>query len=231
MRPWNRRSCSASRHAEPVLDQDDPGADEHPLELRAGAVELLDLLRRREAHHPLDAGAVVPAAVEQDHLAGGGQVRDVALEVPLGPLALGGRGQRDDPRDPRAEAHRDRLDRAALPGGVAALEDDDDLEAARLHPLLELGELDLERRQLRVVDLALELRPGRMAGPRRRRARRRPSAPVASLVVPLALGHRRVSSRLRTRRGRRPSLLVRGRPRVDCRDCNGGPRLRERTRP
>ena len=42
--------------------------------------ELLDLFRRGEAHHPLDAGAVVPGAVEQHDFAGGRQVRHVALE-------------------------------------------------------------------------------------------------------------------------------------------------------
>jgi hypothetical protein len=47
------------------------------------------LLLGAEAHHPLDAGAVVPGAVEQHDLAAGGQVRHVALEVPLGLLALG----------------------------------------------------------------------------------------------------------------------------------------------
>ena len=60
---------------EPVLHEDDPRAHEHPLELRARAHELLVLLVGAEAHDALDAGAVVPAAVEQDHLAGGGQMR------------------------------------------------------------------------------------------------------------------------------------------------------------
>src|SRR6266481_6372800 len=39
---------------------------------------------RAESHHPLDAGAVVPAAVEQDDFSAGGKMRHVALEVPLG---------------------------------------------------------------------------------------------------------------------------------------------------
>ena len=83
MRAWKRRSCSVVADGEPVLDEHDAGANEHPLELRAGAQELLVLVVGAEAHHALDAGAVVPAAVEQDDLAGGRQVRDVALEVPL----------------------------------------------------------------------------------------------------------------------------------------------------
>ncbi len=79
---------------EPVLDEPDARAHQHALELRARAEELLVPLLAAEAHHPLDAGAVVPAAVEQHDLAGGGQVRHVALEVPLRALALVGRRQR-----------------------------------------------------------------------------------------------------------------------------------------
>ena len=68
---------------EPVLDQDDARAHQHPFELGNGTEELLVLLVGAKAHHPLDAGAVVPAAVEQDDFAAGGQMRHVALEVPL----------------------------------------------------------------------------------------------------------------------------------------------------
>src|SRR5438093_4324243 len=75
---------------EPVLDEHDPRAHEHALELRARAHELVVLLVGAEAHHPLDAGPVVPAAVEQHHLARRRQVLNVALEVPLRALFLGG---------------------------------------------------------------------------------------------------------------------------------------------
>ena len=50
-----------------------------------------------EAHHPFDAGAVVPGPVEQHDLPGRRQVGDVALEVPLALLGLGRLGQRHDP--------------------------------------------------------------------------------------------------------------------------------------
>ena len=86
---------------EPVLDQDDARADQHPLELRAGAQELLVLLVGAEAHHALHAGAVVPTAVEQHHLARRGQLRHVALEVPLRLLALGRRAQGHHATDAR----------------------------------------------------------------------------------------------------------------------------------
>ena len=76
------------------------------LEQRAEAQELFVLVVGAVAHHVLDAGAVVPAAVEQHDLAGGGQMRDVALEVPLRALALAGRGDRDDAAGTRVEVAR-----------------------------------------------------------------------------------------------------------------------------
>ena len=116
-----------------------------------------DLLLGAEAHHPLDAGAVVPAAVEDHDLAGGRQVRQVALDVHLRLLALGRRGQRDDAEHARADALGDRLDRAALAGAVAPLEDDADLQALVHDPLLQLDELDMQPGQLALVVLAFQL--------------------------------------------------------------------------
>ena len=94
----------------------------------------LRLLLGAEAHHALDAGAVVPAAVEDHDLAGRRQVRDVALDVHLRLLALGRRRQRDDAEHARADALGDRLDRAALAGAVAAFEHDADLQSLVLAP-------------------------------------------------------------------------------------------------
>ena len=63
-----------------------------------------------------------------------GQVLDVALEVPPGALPLGRRRERDDPRLARVEVLGDPLDRRALAGGVAPLEDEDDpLPSRRTH--------------------------------------------------------------------------------------------------
>ena len=121
--------------------------------------EPLGLLLGAEAHDPLDAGAVVPAAVEDDDLPGGREVGDVALDVHLRLLALGGRGEGDDAERPGAHPLGDRLDGAALAGGVAALEDDADLGARRLHPLLERDDLAVQLAELALVLLALHLRP------------------------------------------------------------------------
>jgi hypothetical protein len=109
-----------------------------------------------EAHDALDAGAIVPGAVEQHHFAGGRQVRHVALEIPLMALALGRAGQRDDAADARIEPLGDALDGAALAGRVAAFEQHDDLELLVLHPVLQAHEFMLQAEQLAEIDLAVE---------------------------------------------------------------------------
>src|SRR5262249_2026246 len=119
-------------------------------------------------HHALDARAVVPAAVEDHDLARSRQVGHVTLQVDLGFLTLRRRGQRDHPEHARAHALGDRLDRAALPRAVAALEHDADLEALALHPLLELHQFHVEVLQSRLVVLATErliVRHGGAGGP------------------------------------------------------------------
>src|SRR5277367_2501150 len=88
-----------------------------------------------EAHDVLDAGPVIPAAVEQHDLASGWQVADVSLEVPVGPLALRWRGQSSDPGYPRVEVLRHALDRAALSGRIPALEYHDEPGALSPDPL------------------------------------------------------------------------------------------------
>ena len=62
----------------------------------------------------------------------------VPLEVPLPALALGGRGEGDDAGGPGVEVLGEAVDRAALPGGVAALEHDDVPDAVVLAPVLQL---------------------------------------------------------------------------------------------
>ena len=141
------------------------------LEMRDLLQEALGGLLGAVAHDALDAGAVVPAAVEDQDLAGGGQLLDVALHVDLGLLPVGGRRQRDDAEDPRADPLGQPLDHAALAGGVAALEDDDDAGAGLLHPGLQVGDLDLQAGEFLLVGLVAGLlRLGR--GGRCRRLRR-----------------------------------------------------------
>ncbi len=91
-----------------------------------------------------DAGAVVPTAVEQDDFSWRRQVSDVALKIPLATLALCGRAERHDAADARVQALGDALDDAALPGGVAALEDDHDTQALQANQFLQLDQLELQ---------------------------------------------------------------------------------------
>lgn len=74
-----------------------------------------------EAHDALYAGTVVPTSIEQNQFSGCGQVRDVALDIPLCFLALGRCAQGDDAANARIEALGDRLDCYALAGGGAPL--------------------------------------------------------------------------------------------------------------
>ena len=122
-----------------------PRADQHPLELRRLPHELQVLRPAAEPHHPLDAGPVVPGPVEQHDLAGRRQVRDVALEVPLGRLPLARLLQRHHPGAARVEVLHEPLDGAALAGGVAPLEQDHQPLARLLDPVLQLQQLDLQQ--------------------------------------------------------------------------------------
>ena len=107
----------------------------------------------------LDAGPVVPAAIEQNPLARGGQLGHVALEIPLRLLALRRNAEGADTGDPGVEGLGDPLDNSAFAGGVSALEEADDLQPARPDPLLQLHELDLQANQFRLVELGVQLGP------------------------------------------------------------------------
>src|SRR4030095_1158288 len=99
---------------------------------------------RAEAHDVLDARAVVPAPVEDDDLAGGGEVLHVALHVHLALLAIRWRRQRDDPEDSWAGALGQRADRAPLARAVTPLEQDDDAKLLFFDPVLEPAEPHLQ---------------------------------------------------------------------------------------
>src|SRR5262249_19883997 len=127
----------------PIFDENDAGAHEHPFELRYRAQELLALLLRAKPHDPFDAGAIVPAAVEQNDLARSRQMRNIALEIPLRSLALVGCWKRGHSANAWIEPLGDALDNAALARRVAALENNDDLEALRDDPILQPDQLTL----------------------------------------------------------------------------------------
>src|SRR5690606_17074439 len=103
---------------EPVLVKPDAGPYEHPLELGRLPHEFEVLARGAEAHHPLHPGAVVPAAVVEDHFTRRRQMGDVALEEPLALLDVRGLGQRADTGVARIQMLHEALDRAALAGRI-----------------------------------------------------------------------------------------------------------------
>jgi hypothetical protein len=123
----------------------DPVLDEQALDVGDLLHEPLVLGRDAEPHHPFHPGAGIPGPIEQHNLAGGGQVGEVALEVPLGALALARLLQRHHPGPAWVQVLGEPLDRAPLAGGVAALEHDNQPLAGGLEPVLELQQLDLQQ--------------------------------------------------------------------------------------
>ncbi len=156
---------------EPELDERDAVPGQHALELGDLTEKLHGLFGAAEAHYPLDTCPVVPGSVEKDDFTRSGQVSDVALQVPLGLLAVGRFLQGDHARPARVEVLGEALDRAALAGRVPAFEQDHQPQARGLHVPLQLEQLDLERalrlpvllaRQALVVGIVLA--PGLDAG-------------------------------------------------------------------
>ena len=97
-----------------------------------------------EAHHIFDAGPIVPAAVEDHDFARGREMGDVALQVELRLLAIGGSGEGDDAKNARTDLFSECFYGPALAGGVASLEHDDDAQALLLDPILKRAEAELQ---------------------------------------------------------------------------------------
>src|SRR4030095_12520044 len=147
-------------YLQPDLDEPETGMDDVALEDRAVLEEIPVLLFRAEAHHILDAGAVVPGAIEDDDLAGRGKVLEIALDVQLGLLPVGGNGKRRQAEDPWADALGERLEVAPLARRVTSLDDDDHPRPCLDYVLLKDAELSLEPPQLLLVLSGLQFRGG-----------------------------------------------------------------------
>src|SRR4029453_4086081 len=91
------------------------------------------------------------------------ELREIALEVDLALLALRGGGQGDGAKHARADAFGDALDHTPFAGGIATLEQNNDLGPGVLDPELQLDEFSLQALQLLLVGLAVEAF-GRRAG-------------------------------------------------------------------
>ena len=70
----------------PVFDQLNARTDEHSLKFGNGAEEFLVFFVGAKPHDPLDTRPIVPTAIKQHDFAGRRKMRDIALEIPLGPL-------------------------------------------------------------------------------------------------------------------------------------------------
>ncbi len=140
---------------QPEFDQHDAGIGNVFFDLRTNLEEALHLLGADKSHDVFNAGAIVPAAVENHDFARRRKMLDVALQKHLRLFAIGGRRQRHHPEDARADAFGDGLDRAALAGRVATFKHDDDPCSLGLGPVLHVAKLDLKLAQLLFVGLAL----------------------------------------------------------------------------
>ncbi len=106
----------------------------------------------------LDAGSVVPASIQDDDLAGSGQLRDVALEVPAGEFAVGRLPERHDSRVSWAPVRDDVLDDVVLASSIPSFDEQQHLLATCDHMALKLDEFDLQQAHLGLV-LAIGDRP------------------------------------------------------------------------
>ncbi|MCP1750943.1 hypothetical protein M2226_001983 [Bradyrhizobium elkanii] len=91
-----------------------------------------------------DTGAIVPAAVEEDHFLRRGKIGHVPLEIPRRAIMVGWLSERYDAGLARAQMLDDTLDRAVLSGGIPALEDNQNPVAVFDDVSLDLDELDLQ---------------------------------------------------------------------------------------
>ena len=140
-------------YREPVLDEIDARAHEHLLKKRARPQKFLVFLIAAKTHYPLDARAVVPAAVEQDDLSRGGQLLDIALKVPLASFTLGGGAQGDNAANAWVQAFGNAPYHTTLAGSIATFEQDTDLEPLQPHPLLHFEQFKLQPNEL--IDVAV----------------------------------------------------------------------------
>ncbi len=145
---------------QPNLDQHDAAVDHDLFDLRAKLEKAPVLLFSAKSHDEFNAGAIVPTTVEDDDLARGRKLLDVALREHLRFFAIRRCRQGDDPEHPRAHLLGESLDGSSLAGGVATFEQYYDPAPFGFHPLLQVTKLDLQLAQFGLVGLSLELGTG-----------------------------------------------------------------------
>src|SRR5215471_11048143 len=102
------------------------------------------LLRRAKSHHLLNAGAVIPTAVENDDFTRRREMLHVTLDVHLGLFTIGGRRQRKKPKHSGTDAFCDCANGTTLAGCVAAFKDDNDAKTLVFDPVLKFAKLGLQ---------------------------------------------------------------------------------------
>jgi len=179
-------------YRQPILEQQDAIVHQQLFEDRRLLQEGSVLFGRAVAHDLLHPGAVVPAAVHQQQFAGRRQVRDVALEVPLGGFAVTGLGQGQHLALAWVDVAADGVDAAALAGGVAALEDHHQALAGAGQPACHRHQLQLQWFQPGFIVLALEFLAhlGSLEAGRRRRWRVAAMPRATSISAPCWRGLR-----------------------------------------
>src|SRR6516164_9466615 len=103
-----------------------------------------------------DAGAVIPAAIENDDFTGSGKVLHISLHVHLRLLSVGGRRQGDNPENARADALGEGPNCAAFSSSITAFKNDDDAETFELDPILKLAEFALQAAKLFLILFAFQ---------------------------------------------------------------------------
>lgn len=127
-----------------VFEYLDSGADQHVFERDDFFEKAFGIFFRAKAHYLFNTRAIVPAAIEQNQLLGGGQMRGIALKIPRGIFAVGWLSQCDYPRIPWTEMFNDAFDCPVFASGIAALEDHQDFVSVLDDVMLDFDELDLE---------------------------------------------------------------------------------------
>ena len=109
------------------------------------------LLWCAEAHHLLHAGPVVPRPIEHGDFSGRWQMRNVALEVPLGHFGIVGFRQRDMVTTARIQMLAEALDRSTLARRITTFKQDHHALSNSLDVTLRLEQFDLEQFQILLI--------------------------------------------------------------------------------
>src|SRR6516225_357679 len=141
---------------QPIFDEKDARIHDVLFDRRTQLQERFILLVCTKSHNALNAGAVIPASVENHDFAGGRKMSHIALHVHLRFFAVRGSWQGHEPKYARADALRNRANRAAFAGSVASLEDNHDPQPFVFDPILQFAQFGLQPPQLLLILLPLQ---------------------------------------------------------------------------